>query len=119
MRFIESGSKQWEEKQGYSKRILLEREDLKRPFDLIQEIKIKVGETAKEHYHKKQTEIFYFSSKNGYWIVNDKKINPNIGDVLAIEPFDKHTAVNNSHKDYIYLALKINYDPNDIYWTKD
>ncbi len=116
MRFIESGNRSWEEKQGYSKKVFLDEENLGQPGFLMQEIKIRTGETAQEHYHKKQTEIFYFYTKNGYWIVNGEKITPNVGDMLVIEPLDKHTVVNNSSKDYIYLAIKFNYEPNDSYW---
>lgn len=39
-----------------------------------------------------------------------------IGDVLIIEPMDEHSVVNETDKDYIYLAFKYNYDSKDIYW---
>jgi len=48
--------------------------------------------------------------------VNDEQIKPKVGDCLVIEPMDKHTVINESEKDYIYLAFKINYTENDLYW---
>jgi len=115
MKIIKSQNKEWLEKEGYSKRIFLDEKDLNHPGSLVQEIKIKPGETAKEHYHKKQTEIFYFLTENGYWIINEEEMSFKKGDVLVIEPLDKHTIINNTKEDYIYLAFKFNYDPNDSY----
>ena len=117
MKIIKSENKVWAEKQGYDKKILLDGENLGEFSSLMQEIRIKSGETAKKHYHKKQTELFYFPNKEGYWIVNGEKFTPGIGDLLIIEPLDKHTVVNNGPKDYVYLAIKFNYDSNDSYWT--
>lgn len=118
MKIIKSESKLWLEKQGYSKKVLLGEQNLGK-FSHVQELKIRPGERAGEHYHKKQTEVFYFFNKDGYWIVNGEKITPDIGDVLVIEPFDMHTAISNGLKDYVYLAVKFNYDPNDFYLKKE
>ncbi len=117
MKIIKSEDKQWAEKEGYSKKIFLDENDLNYPGGLVQEIKIKPGEEAKEHHHKKQTEIFYFLTENGYWIINGEKMSFRKGDVLVIEPFDKHIVFNNTDKDYIYLAFKFNYSSDDSYWT--
>ena len=59
MKTIRSNQKEWLENKGYSKKILLDDENLK-SGSLVQEIKIKAGEKAGEHYHQKQTEVFYF-----------------------------------------------------------
>ncbi len=88
MKIIKAQDKEWIEKQGYSKRIFLDEKDLGQPGALVQEIKIKAGETAGEHYHKKQTEIFYFLTENGHWIINGERMIFKIGDVLVIEPED-------------------------------
>lgn len=108
----------WYQKQGYSKKILLNENDLNYKGGLVQEIRIKPGETAENHYHEKQTEIFYFLTNNGYWVINGEKFVFNMGDVLMIEPGDKHLVSNNSNQDYIYLAFKFNYDSDDLYWIK-
>lgn len=116
MKIIRAESKDWQDKQGYSKKIFLDENDLNYPGGLVQEIKIKPQEKAMSHYHKKQTEIFYFLTDNGYWIINGEKQIFNIGDVLVIEPFDKHTTINESDIDYTYLAFKFNYSQDDLYW---
>lgn len=116
MKIIKNAETKWQKKKGYSKKILLEEKELRKSGGLVQEIKIKAGETAKIHHHQKQTEIFYFLTANGYWIINGEKKTFKIGDVLVIEPFDKHEVINDSNKDYIYLAFKYDYNPNDFYW---
>lgn len=116
MKIVKSQNKEWIEKEGYSKKIFLDETDLNVQGSLVQEIKIKAGQTANSHYHQKQKEIFYFLTKAGYWIINGEKMIFEIGDVLVIEPFDKHTVVNDTLLDYIYLAFKIDYDSKDIYW---
>ena len=116
MKIIKFNSKKWDDKKGYSKRVLLNDKELRKPGVIVQEVKIKVGDVAKNHLHKKQTEIFYFMTSNGYWIVNGKKITPKLGDILVIEPFDVHSVVNNTDKDYFYLCFKINYEQDDFYW---
>ena len=113
MKLIKSINKNWQQKEGYSKKILFDKAE---NGIVVQEIRIKSGETAKSHYHKKQTEVFYFLNDNGYWLVNNEKIEPRIGEVLIIEPNDRHEVVNNTSADYIYLALKYNYEENDSYY---
>lgn len=90
--------------------------EIKKPGGLVQEIKIKAGEIAKMHHHEKQTEIFYFLTENGYWIINGEKKTFKIGDVLVIKPFDKHEVINDTKKDYFYLTIKYDYDSDDFYW---
>lgn len=116
MRFIEGDRKEWQDKQGYSKKILLNSAKLKHPGALVQEIKIKAHGEAPSHYHKEQTEVFYFLNTNGFFTVNGEKIQPKVGDIIVIEPYDKHTVTNNTDKDFLYLAFKLNYSEDDLYW---
>lgn len=39
-----------------------------------------------------------------------------MGDVLVIEPGDKHTVVNDTSEEYLYLAFKFKYSSDDFYW---
>ncbi len=118
MKIIKENSKEWEKKEGYSKKILLSEGIIKENNSLVQLIKISPGEVAENHYHKKQAEIFYFLNDNGYWIINGKKFVFQIGDTLLIEPEDMHRIVNNTEKPYIYLCFKLNYLSNDLYWEE-
>lgn len=116
MKLIKSKDKPWKEKEGYSKKVFLDESDLNFPGALIQQIKIKPSETAVSHYHKKQTEIFYFLNSNGYFVVNEERINPQQGDIIVVEPNDKHTVVNDQKGDFLYMAFKLNYEKGDLFW---
>ena len=118
MKIIKPEDKYWQDKEGYSKKIFLDELDLKHLGALFQEIKIKAGNIAENHYHKVQTEVFYFLTDNGYWIINEKRLEFKVGDILVIEPEDRHATINKTNQDYIYLAFKIKYEPTDIYWEK-
>jgi len=113
---VRAEEKEWSEKEGYSKKVFLTDADLKQPGIHVQEIKIKPNETAKNHYHKKQTEIFYFLNNNGYFIVNGRKIDVRPGDIIVVQPMDEHEVVNNTDSDFLYMAYKFNYDAEDLYW---
>lgn len=115
MKLIKSNSKEWLDRKGYSKKIYLDENDLQKG-SLVQKIKIKTEETAESHFHKKQTEIFYFLNENGYFIVNGEKIEVKIDDVLVVEPFDKHIVVNETKEDFLYMAFKLNYSEDDLFW---
>ncbi len=117
MKIIRSEKKEWLQKEGNSKKIFIDEKDLNFPGALVQELRVKPGEKAGIHYHKEQTEIFYFLTENGYWIINGEKMTFKKGDVLVIEPFDKHTVHNNTKEDYIYVAFKLNYIEKDLYWS--
>lgn len=116
MKLIKSESKEWLQKEGYSKKIYLNENDLNIKGGLVQKIIVKSGETAEPHHHEKQTEIFYFLNDNGYFLINGEKIEMKTDDVLVVEPFDVHTAVNQTEKDLVYMAFKFNYEESDLIW---
>ena len=115
MKVIKSQEKNWLEKKGYDKKVLLDGSDLGFPGIVVQEVRIKPGETASVHYHKKQTEIFYFLDSNGYWLINGDEYRFSKGDVLVIEPNDRHEVINDTEEDYEYLAFKLNSEEGDFY----
>ena len=104
MQLIRPQGKDWQEKTGYSKKILLNFEDSHQGI-VIQQIKIKPGEIAKAHFHKKQTEIFYFNEINGEFMVNGKNVALQPTCVLVVEPNDIHEVKNTSEKDFEYYLL--------------
>jgi len=103
------------DKTGYSKRIYFGEESLGKG-SLVQEIIIRPEEMAKSHYHEKQTEVFYVLNENGYFIINGEKMKLKTGDVLIVEPMDRHTVINDSDKDFSYLCFKINFVDGDSIW---
>jgi len=102
-------------KEDYSKRIYFGEESLGKG-SLIQEIIVKPGEVLKSHYHEKQTEVLYMLNENGYLIINDEKLELKTGDVLVVEPMDRHITINNTDKDFLYLCFKINFVEGDSIW---
>ncbi len=114
MKVIKPGEKEWEDNSGYSKKTLFDQ--IGKEGVVFQKVMIKPGETVKSHYHKKQTEIFYFFSDFASWLINGERMTPVKGEILIIEPNDKHEVKNETNQDYLYLAFKFNYDPNDIFW---
>lgn len=115
MKIIKPEEKDWTPKKGYSKKVLVDGIDLGFPGAVVQEVLIKPGETASIHYHKKQTEIFYFLTANGYWLINGDEYRFDVGDVLVIEPNDRHEVVNDTKEDYRYVCFKQNYEEGDFY----
>lgn len=106
---------EWLDKTGYSKRIYFGEESLGKG-SLVEEIAVKSGEVLKSHYHEKQTEVLYILNENGYFIINDEKLEVKTGDVLVLEPMDRHITVNNTDKDFTYLCFKINFVEGDSIW---
>jgi len=117
MQVIKSSVKSWDEKKGYRKKIFLDENELNTKGARVQQIKIKPHEVAKNHYHKIQTEISYFLNNNGYYVVNGKKISVEPGDIIVIEPNDRHEVVNNTDNDFLYMVFKLDYSEDDFYWA--
>lgn len=116
MKLIKNRQLNWQEKQGYSKKVLMNLDELSGTPDLLQQIKIRPGEVVKPHHHNIQTEIFYFNEINGEFIVNGEGVVLQPDDILVIEPGDIHEVRNHSSKDFIYLCLKINSEESDLIW---
>jgi quercetin dioxygenase-like cupin family protein len=115
MKHITEASKEWTHKPGYSKKILLNPEELGKEGILVQKLQIAPGQNAKNHVHKKQTEIFYFLNTVGEFIVNKKRINLHVGDILVVEPGDWHSTSNSSDANFEYIAFKYDWVDGDYY----
>jgi quercetin dioxygenase-like cupin family protein len=115
MRHILATNTPWQHKPGYSKRIYATPTELGQPGLLVQELQIAPGQVAKNHYHKRQTEIFYFTNTVGQFDVNGKTIPLQVGDVLIIEPNDWHEVRNDSTENFRYVAFKFNFVENDYF----
>lgn len=115
MKHIQGSTAEWTHKPGYSKKVLATPEVLKAPGLLVQELSIAPGQVAESHYHKQQVEIFYFLNTAGEFWVNGEKIPLAVGDVLIVEPNDKHEVRNTSSEPYRYVAFKYNWVENDYF----
>lgn len=115
MQHIQSTNHEWQHKAGYSKKVLAYPDVIKKEGLLVQELQIAPGQIAKNHYHKKQTEIFYFLNTVGEFKVNDIVVPLEVGDVLIVEPNDVHEVSNNSKEIFRYVAFKFDWKDNDYF----
>ena len=115
MKIIKKGEKDWQEGADYFKKVLLEADNLSAGNFVMQEVKMKPGTRANKHYHKKQTELFYIINNNGNFIVGDENIKLEAGDLLLVNVGEKHTVANNSKEEFIFLAIKLNFNEKDTY----
>lgn len=106
----------WEENPGYLKNILLTQDEIKEGFKL-QKVKIKRGESVEVHHHNKQTEVIYFLTTGGQFLINNNEIDIKKGEGVVVEPGDNHRVVNNSDNCFMCLVFKIDYQPNDLKWN--
>lgn len=104
----------WIEGRGYRKKKLPVSNALPAEVNFIQEVRFSKGSSMPDHYHKKQTEIFY-ALASGYMIINDSEIMISQGDVIVCEPGDVH-GIPEIKTDFGFLVLKIDYEENDTVW---
>lgn len=115
MKHIKSADVSWTEKKGYSKKVMLTPDMLRKPGLLVQSLRIKPQKSVGPHYHRKQTEIFYFLNVNGVFEINGKAVPLSSGDALVVEPNDVHATWNNSSEDFLYVAFKFDWVDGDYY----
>jgi len=116
MKHIRASQKKWVSGKGYSKRVLLGREDIGLKVDLVQEVSFRKGDRVPLHHHDRQTEIFYARDKAPFRI-NGKDVVLEPGDMLFCEPGDVHgnPVID---EDFKILVLKVDYAEDDIFWDE-
>lgn len=115
MKLIKSGGRDWQIGQDYFKRELLKLDTGDHSNFFIQEVRLKKQTQAKLHYHQEQTEIFYAIKNQGYFIIGQDRIDLKPGDILVIDPGEKHTVGNDTDDEFVFLAMKLNYNKKDTY----
>ncbi len=115
MKLIKSGSKDWQEGADYFKKILLEANDIQAGNFMIQEVRIRPGIKATNHYHRQQIELFYAINDYGYFIVGEKNIKLEAGNMLLVNTGEKHTVANDSQEEFRFLAIKLTYNKEDTF----
>lgn len=104
----------------YSKRIIFDPTIFKQQGLQLQEVTIPANTRQRSHFHKKQTEILYFTEGEGFIFFNDEKFSVRAGDAFVCEPGDRHYLWNRSDKPIKLVVFKINYSPNleDTFWMR-
>jgi len=101
---------------NYSKLVFAENINMYSDKSLVQMIIIEPKTDVASHYHEKTTEIFYFLSGVGTFIVDGKSIICEPGSILICEPGEKHPVKNDSDEPWKYLAFKTYQEGGDSIW---
>lgn len=65
------------------------------------------------HYHKVVAETFYILEGSAHFWIEGKEFEAQTGDVVTVEPLEKHWLENTGDQDFRAVFLKTPYDPAD------
>jgi len=117
MKFVKFTMEGWLERQGYSKKIVLNEKDLKSKGNIVQIVKNKAHTEIKPHFHKHMIEIYYIVKGNAVVFCGDSRIRTKPGDTLLCEPKEVHGLVNDTDEDFQFVVFKIDAKDEDMYWV--
>lgn len=115
MKLVKDDEKEWLEQVGYSKKILLNEDELKSRGHLVQIVKTEAHTEIKPHYHKYTKEIFYILKGTAIIYFGDNKFRTQPGDTFLCEPGDVHGVINDTDEEFSLLVFKINKQEDDKY----
>lgn len=115
MKEIDEANKTWEQREGYSKKVLYPAKELPGKTNQLQRMQIKKGQKVKEHYHKNTSELFYCMSGKAIFKINGKTIEMKKGKAVLCEAGEKHEVLE-VKEDLEFLTFKINQKENDTVW---
>ena len=100
-------------KKDYSKKIIFGLSDFQSKGHLFQEVIIPANTKQRNHYHLKQTELWYISQGEGHFFINNIDNLVKQGDTLMGGPRESHYVWNKSNQDLHILVFKIDMPEND------
>ncbi|MFX0207334.1 MAG: cupin domain-containing protein [Candidatus Hodarchaeota archaeon] len=115
MKLIKDNEKEWLERAGYSKKILLNEDELKSSGHLVQIVMTDANTEIKPHYHKQTIEVFYILKGNAIIFFGDNKFRTQPGDTFLCEPGDIHGVINDTNEEFSLLVFKIDAQEDDKY----
>ena len=115
MKFVDENEKEWEDRRGYSKKILYDTKDLPGHTNKLQRMKLPKGTKVAKHYHKETTELFYGLKGSAIFNIGGKEFEFKAGDAVLCEEGEVHEVVN-VPEDFHFLTFKINKKENDTVW---
>jgi quercetin dioxygenase-like cupin family protein len=116
VKYIESDKAELVHGKGYSKLIFARNIDMQSDKAIAQMIIMEPHTEVPPHYHKKTTELFYFLSGAGKFIIDGQVFEPKIGSILICELNEKHSTINENDVPWNYMAFKTYQDDGDSYW---
>ena len=116
MREIRAGVIDWISGEGYEKKVLLEDDSTSPPGTILQQVRFRRGEKVPPHYHKRQTEAFYFLEK-GAISIEGVRHDMDPGDILVCEPGEVHETLE-VQEDFTIIVLKMDFEHDDTVWLE-
>lgn len=104
-------------KKDYSKEILFGIEEFSNDGHLLQTVTIPPNTKQREHFHNKQTEVFYILEGACKIYFNGMEFEAKPGDSFICEPEDRHYLWNQSNTPFKLIVFKINMPEEDTVWT--
>ena len=118
MKFVKYDEKEWLEREGYSKRILIREDELKSRGNLVQIVKSDPHTEIKPHYHKETTEIYHILEGNAILFIGDERIRAKERDTFLCEAGEVHGVINDTEEEFLILVFKINAKEDNSYWLR-
>jgi quercetin dioxygenase-like cupin family protein len=116
MKFVKLTKEGWLEKQGYSKKILLNEDELKSKGNIVQMVRNKPHTEIMPHFHKQMIEIYHVVKGNAIVFCGDIRVRTQPGDTLLCEPGEVHGLINDTNEDFQFVVFKIGAKDEDMYW---
>ena len=101
---------------GYTKRILLNAEDLQNEGARVQIVTIQPGDTIADHYHRTTREFYFILQGRCRLTVNGETVVLRRDDMLLMEPGDVHSLANHGTIPFVLLVFKTNGE-KDTFWS--
>ncbi len=104
----------WENKEGYSTRVLASGRNLEGKDYEIQLVCFRKGKHS--HFHKRKTEFFFFMSGKGKAVIDKKEEKIGKDSFFTIKPNQLHAIINESEDSSLNaIMVKIDNDKNDTF----
>lgn len=117
MKLVNENDKQWENHEGYSKKILYNTNELPGNTNQLQRMKIPKGSKVAKHYHEQTSEIFYCLKGRAKFSIEGREFEFKEGDAVLCEAGEMHEVME-VPEDLHFLTFKINKKENDTMWLK-
>lgn len=106
----------WTQERGYAREILLPFEESRDGETQVQLTRIAPGERVPVHYHVRQTEYIFFLEGVCRYQFGRETVEVKAGDLLVIEPTERHMTENTSSMSALFLTVKVDDTAGDTIW---
>ena len=118
MRYVKPEEKEWLQRKGYSKKVLLSTEEIKPEGHVVQMVRSKSHTQIAPHFHKETTEIYHILQGSATLLIEDREFQAGPRETYLCEPGDIHGVINDTDEDFLILVFKINMKEDDLYWAQ-